>query len=70
MKAARWVQSSPTTHILKAAARDGGAVLAKIETTHFRHHVWSLLPSGRSGVASSLYAAQRAVRKALREEAN
>jgi hypothetical protein len=67
MKNARWAQNSPATYILKMPSRAGGAVLATIETKHFFHHAWTL-PSGRYGVASSLYAAQRMVRAALRGE--
>jgi hypothetical protein len=66
VKRARW-QGGGALRLLKARKRDGGTVLTRIETRHYFHHEWSLA-DGHYGVASTRYAAQRVVRKMLREQ--
>lgn len=66
IKHARW-QGGGALWLLKARKRDGGAELARIETRHFFRHEWTLA-DGRSGVVNRKYAAQRRMRKMLREQ--
>jgi hypothetical protein len=60
----KWYQNSPSTWILKAPSKDGGAVAAMIERKLYDHWTWEA--AGQRGTKQSQYAAQRAARKALK----
>ena len=62
---ARWHTIRPGSCELRVSRKNGGAVLATILHVATMEYRW-LLADGRSGVAASQYAAQRAVRHALR----
>jgi hypothetical protein len=66
---ARWHANFYTgIWMLKARAQDGGQVLGRIDRRN-RVYFWGLGDVQGANVAESLSAAQRAVRKALRENA-
>lgn len=69
IRRARWVQNSPNTLILKACAKDGSAVLARIQENAFYNlpTTYTYSTDHTSGLCRSRYAAQRAARKAVRE---
>ena len=67
---AAWHRRADGIVELRQPLRDGGAVIAyvrRVEHYH-REHEWSRTIHGPWTIASSYYSAQRAVRRALREE--
>lgn len=64
-----WVASAPGRMILKRCAKDGSAVIGGVEHTGTLSYAWWAATANArvSDVAHSQYAAQRAVRRALRE---
>lgn len=63
MSKGRWNQDEPRIYRLRA----DGAVLATVHEASWNFAVWSLEGADVGGSAKSVYAAQRAARKALRE---
>ncbi len=66
---ARWHQNSSTSWVLKALAKDGGAVLALVEWNE-PHRRWQWIAGTATGNENMRYQAQYAARKALREAGN
>jgi hypothetical protein len=74
---AKWEDGSTAgTALLRQRKRDGGAVLGRVVHLGSMQYAWYAVPVigaalwRYSGAASSWYAAQRAVRRALRETAD
>lgn len=65
LKRARWVYNSPTTKILKCAAKDGGAVLATVDNAVFMGVGSTWRAGAMWGKEQTYEAAQRAARRAL-----
>lgn len=70
---ARWTRQAPrgcmlrADYYLVARTQDGGEVLAVIHEMAPQSYKWFLMDETTRGFKESPYAAQRAVRKALRE---
>lgn len=65
---ARWYQNSPNSWILKETVKNGSAVLASVREINNGRHTWHA--NNIHGVENSRYAAQRSVRRVLREQEN
>lgn len=61
---ARWQKVKHGTWHLKARIQDGGAVLGRIESDDLRTYTWTA--GAAHGTTTGFYAAQRQVRKALK----